>query len=77
MNNKYVLEEIKKASKNAIEAYISLQYYKSVKDKKYYDYCVCYITEINEILTNLKSKIEVLVDSKNNRSQGGKNEQLQ
>lgn len=72
MNNKYVLKEIKKANKNAIEAYISLQYYKSVKDKKYYDYCAWYITEVNEILTNLEIDIKLMLEN----NKGDKNEQL-
>lgn len=71
INNKYILKEIKKANKNVIEAYQSLQYYKRVKEKKYYDYCAWYITEVNEILTNLEIDIKLMLENK-----GDKNEQL-
>lgn len=66
MNYKYILKEIKKANKNTIEAYQSLQYYKSRKDKKYYDYCTWYITEVNEILTNLEIDIKISLEDKEN-----------
>lgn len=69
MNYKYILKEVKKANKNAIKAYQRLQYYNSKKDKKCYDYCIWYITEVNEILTNLEISIEI-------KLRGGKNEQL-
>lgn len=60
MKIKYILKEVKKANKNAIEAYQSLQYCKSQKDKKYYEYCAWYITEINEILSNLEIDLELM-----------------
>ncbi len=72
INNKYILKEIKSANKNATEAFQSLQYYKKVKDKKYYDYCAWYITEVNEILTNLEIDIKLMLEN----NKGEKNEQL-
>lgn len=66
MNYKYILKEIKKANKNAIEAYRNLQDYKSKKDKKHYDYCEWYITEINEILTNLEIDIKIKLEGAKN-----------
>jgi len=43
-----------------------------VKDKKYYDYCAWYITEVNEILTNLEIDIKLMLEN----NKGEKNEQL-
>lgn len=65
MNCKYILKEIKRANKNIIEAYNSLNYYKVKKDKKYYDYTEWYITEVNEILTNLEIDLNIRLENNN------------
>lgn len=63
MNYKYILKEIKKANKYILEAYQSLNYYKDQHNKKYYNYCEFYITEANEILTNLEIDTEIKLES--------------
>lgn len=64
MNYNYILKEIKRANKNIVEAYNSLNYYKIKKDKKYCDYTQWYITETNEILTNLEIDLKIKLENK-------------
>lgn len=69
MNYNYVLKEIKRANKNIIEAYNSLNYYKVKKDKKYYGYTEWYITETNEILTNLEIDLKIRLEKQDEQLQ--------
>lgn len=69
MNYKYILKEIKRANKNIIKAYNSLNYYKVKKDKKYYDYTEWYITEVNEILTNLEIDLNTRLENNDEQLQ--------
>lgn len=61
-----IIEEIKRANKNIYQAYISLNYLKAQKQKKYFDYCIEYITEADEILSNLEIYIELEKEKKEN-----------
>lgn len=66
MNYKYILEEIKKANEYAVEAYDSLNEYESRHNNKYLAICKEYISEIDEILSNLEIEIDIKLEEDNN-----------
>lgn len=66
MNYKYILEEIKKANEYAVEAFDSLNEYENRHNNKYLAICKGYITEIDEILSNLEIEINFKLEGDNN-----------
>ena len=66
MNYKYILEEIKKANEYAIEAFDNLNEYEIRHNNKYLAICKGYITEIDEILSNLEIEINFRLEADNN-----------
>lgn len=66
MNYKYILEEIKKANEYAVEAFDSLNEYEIRHNNKYLLICKGYITEIDEILSNLEIEIDYKLERDNN-----------
>lgn len=69
MNNKYILDEIKKANNIIVEAYESLDNYESRGNNKYLHIASSYITEADEILSNLAISIEVRLEVNNDKLQ--------
>jgi hypothetical protein len=66
MNYKYILKEIRKANEYVIETFDSLNKYEIHYNNKYLAICKEYITEIDEILSNLEIEINSRLEEDNN-----------
>lgn len=66
MNCNYILEEIRKANKYVIETFDILNKYETHHNNKYLAICKEYITEIDEILSNLEIEIDFRLERDNN-----------
>lgn len=66
MNYKYILKEIRKANEYVIETFDSLNKYEIHHNNKYLAICKEYITEIDEILSNLEIEINSRLEEDNN-----------